>query len=85
MTVDDPFKPATFGSGVFYRDPRAALIWLEAAFGFEPSMVVGDADGKLVHAEMRFGDGYIIVRHPETEVVTAAMKTITETIQISYA
>jgi biotin carboxylase len=30
------------------------------------------------------GDGYIIVRHPETEVVHAAMKTILETIQISY-
>ena len=30
------------------------------------------------------GDGYIIVRHPDTEVVTAAMKTIVETIQISY-
>jgi biotin carboxylase len=30
------------------------------------------------------GDGYIIVRHPDTEVVTAAMKTIIETIQISY-
>ena len=61
MAIDDPFKHSTFGSGVFYKDPRAALVWLEAAFGFAPSMVVSDADGKLVHAEMRFGDGYIIV------------------------
>ncbi|TPL80414.1 glyoxalase [Mesorhizobium sp. B2-3-13] len=61
MTVEDPFKHPVLGSGVFYRDPRAALDWLEAAFGFERSMVVSDADGKLVHAEMRFGDGYIIV------------------------
>jgi phosphoribosylaminoimidazole carboxylase (NCAIR synthetase) len=30
------------------------------------------------------GNGYIIVRHPETEVVTAAMKTIIETIGIEY-
>jgi len=30
------------------------------------------------------GDGHIIVRHPDTEVVTAAIKTILETIQISY-
>jgi biotin carboxylase len=30
------------------------------------------------------GDGHIIVRHPETEVVTSAIKTIHETIQISY-
>jgi biotin carboxylase len=30
------------------------------------------------------GDGYIIVRHPETEVVHAAVKTITETIGVEY-
>jgi uncharacterized glyoxalase superfamily protein PhnB len=61
MTVEDPFKHSTLGSGVFYRNPRAALDWLEAAFGFERSMVVSDAEGRLVHAEMRFGDSYIIV------------------------
>lgn len=59
--VDDPFKHAVLGSGVFYKDPRAALTWLQAAFGFELSMLVSDADGRLVHAEMRYGDGYIIV------------------------
>jgi biotin carboxylase len=31
------------------------------------------------------GDGYIIVRHPETEVVHAALKTITETIGVEYS
>ncbi|RWE38184.1 MAG: glyoxalase [Mesorhizobium sp.] len=61
MTIEDPFKHPVLGSGVFYRDPRAALNWLEAAFGFEPSMVVSDTGGKLMHAEMRFGDGCIIV------------------------
>ncbi|CAH2397877.1 hypothetical protein MES4922_190462 [Mesorhizobium ventifaucium] len=33
MTVDDPFKRSTLGSGIFCKDPRAALIWLENAFG----------------------------------------------------
>ena len=61
MALDDPFKHSSLGSGVFYKDPRAALDWLEAAFGFVRRMVVGDAEGKLVHAEMRFGDSYIIV------------------------
>src|SRR5579862_4875446 len=37
---------------LFYRDPRAALIWLEKAFGFETSMVVTDEAGNLGHAEM---------------------------------
>ena len=36
------------------------------------------------HSDAYEGDGYIIVRAPETEVVTAAMKTIIETIQVSY-
>jgi biotin carboxylase len=30
------------------------------------------------------GDGYVIVRDPDTEVVTAAMTTIIETIQVHY-
>lgn len=31
------------------------------------------------------GDGYVIVRDPDTEVVKAAMKTVIETIQVHYA
>jgi hypothetical protein len=30
------------------------------------------------------GDGHVIVRDPDTEVVTAAMRTIIETIQVQY-
>lgn len=45
MAVEDPFKHPSLGSGVFYKDPRAALDWLEAALGFARSMVVSDAEG----------------------------------------
>lgn len=31
------------------------------------------------------GEGYVIVRHPDTEVVKAAVKTIIETIHVEYA
>ena len=31
------------------------------------------------------GDGYVIVRDPDTEVVKAAMKTVIETISVEYA
>jgi hypothetical protein len=31
------------------------------------------------------GDGYVIVRHPDTEFVKAAMKTVIETIHVEYA
>lgn len=34
MPTDDPFKHAVLGSGVFYRDPRAALSFLQAALWF---------------------------------------------------
>lgn len=59
--MKDPFRRPSLGSGVFYRDPRAALDWLESAFGFERTMVISDKDGRLSHAEMRFGDGYIML------------------------
>ena len=59
--MEDPFRRASFGSAVFYRDPRAALDWLEKAFGFERSMVITDKDGRLAHSEMKFGDGYLMV------------------------
>ena len=36
----------------FYRDPIAALKWLEAAFGFETSVLMTDEAGRVGHAEM---------------------------------
>lgn len=36
---------------IFYRDPKAALEWLEKAFGFETTMVVTDEAGNIGHAE----------------------------------
>lgn len=46
---------------VFYEDPKAAFEWLQSAFGFEPAMLITDAEGNLVHAELAFGDGLIMV------------------------
>jgi uncharacterized glyoxalase superfamily protein PhnB len=39
----------------------AAIDWLTKAFGFEISLLVTDDHGKLVHSELSFGDGYIMV------------------------
>jgi len=52
--MDDPFRRPALTAGVFYKDPWAALDWLEKAFGSERSMVISDKDGTLGHAEMRF-------------------------------
>ncbi|MDX9996697.1 MAG: VOC family protein [Phenylobacterium sp.] len=47
----EPFKsPLT--PTAFYRDPKAALDWLERAFGFEVSLLLTDAEGNIAHAEM---------------------------------
>lgn len=48
-------------SALFYRDPRAALDFLRAAFGFELAMLIEDADGGVAHSEMRLGDSLIMV------------------------
>ena len=59
--MEDPFRRPALTAGVFYRDPWAALDWLERAFGFERTMVITDKDGKLGHSEMRFGDGLVYI------------------------
>jgi len=59
--MDDPFKRPSLGAAICYRNPLAALDWLERAFGFERVMVITDQDGKLAHSEMRFGDSYLMV------------------------
>ena len=52
---------STLTSAVFYRDPRAALAFLERAFGFELAMLIEDQAGGLVHSEMRFGEALIMI------------------------
>ena len=51
-TFDEPFV-----ASVFYKDPKAALAWLERAFGFEVSMLIEGPDGDphTMHAEMSVG------------------------------
>jgi uncharacterized glyoxalase superfamily protein PhnB len=39
---------------VFYKDPIAAMRWLESAFGFGTTALVVDAEGRVGHAEMDY-------------------------------
>ena len=52
---------SVFTSSVFYKDAKAALAWLERAFGFELAMMVTDDDGNIGHAEMRYADALISI------------------------
>ena len=46
---------------LFYDDAPAAITWLERAFGFTRRLVVPGPDGTVLHAEMTFGPGVIMV------------------------
>jgi uncharacterized glyoxalase superfamily protein PhnB len=58
---------AALTSALCYRDPKAALKFLEAAFGFELVMLIEDNDGNLAHAEMSFGDSVVMIGNEWTE------------------
>jgi uncharacterized glyoxalase superfamily protein PhnB len=71
----NPFGRPTFMSALFYKDPMAALAWLEKAFGFERVMLITDKDGDLAHSEMRFGDGMIMIGSEWTDYVASPAST----------
>ncbi|MCA9585170.1 MAG: VOC family protein [Myxococcales bacterium] len=48
-------------ASVYYDDPRAAIDWLCKAFGFETRMVVEGDDGSIVHSELMFDEGLVMV------------------------
>lgn len=55
----------TFIPALTYQDPLAALTWLEKAFGFERFMLIMGRSGAYradeFHAEMRLGDGGVVM------------------------
>jgi len=48
-------------SSIHYRRPAAAIDWLCEAFGFEVRLRIDGADGEIVHSELSFGEGLIMV------------------------
>jgi uncharacterized glyoxalase superfamily protein PhnB len=48
-------------TSVYYRDPAAAIDWLCEAFGFELRLKVEGEAGEIVHSELEFGGGLIMV------------------------
>lgn len=58
--MSDAPRPA-FIPAVFYRDPLAAIRWLEQAFGFETTTLVTDAEGNVGYSELGFEGGFVSV------------------------
>lgn len=59
--MDNTEHRPSVASAVCYRDPKAALTWLENTFGFEPYMVILGPNDELLHSEMRVGGGSVMV------------------------
>jgi uncharacterized glyoxalase superfamily protein PhnB len=47
--------------GLRYQDPVAAIAWLGRAFGLREHFVVRGGDGTIQHAELAWGDGYVML------------------------
>lgn len=50
-----------------YRDGVSALDWLVSAFGFTETVRMVTDDGRLEHAEVRVGDGTIMLATPSLD------------------
>lgn len=61
MTTSAKQTTATMISAMSYRDPDRAIAFLTRAFGFEQHAVHRGHDGKVVHAELTFGNGMIMI------------------------
>ena len=53
--------PKTVIPTLRYRDAVAAIDFLQRAFGFERGDVHRGEDGRVHHAELRFGDGWVML------------------------
>jgi uncharacterized glyoxalase superfamily protein PhnB len=53
--------------GLTYDDPAAAIEWLCRAFGFEKRLVVPGPDGSVMHSELSYGPGVVMIGSPRPE------------------
>ena len=89
MPTNRSAPPATVTPVLVYPDVRAAVAWLEGAFGFGERVRIGDAH----RAQMRVGaDGSIVVADvrrdqvaPSGGVVTQLVKVRVEDVDAAFA
>ena len=52
---------------VTYADATAGITWLTDVLGLEPTLVVPDDDGTILHAELAWRDGFVFVGSKDDE------------------
>jgi uncharacterized glyoxalase superfamily protein PhnB len=59
--VNHTFKGSTIIPALYYRDAHAAIDWLCRAFGFEKQALYEDEHGHVVHAQLTYGAGMLML------------------------
>jgi uncharacterized glyoxalase superfamily protein PhnB len=79
MLTNRSAPPATVTPVLVYPDVRAAVAWLETAFGFEERVRIGDAH----RAQMRVGaDGAIVVADMRGQQVEPSPGEVTHVVKV---
>ena len=89
MLTNRSAPPATVTPVLFYPDVRAAVAWLESAFGFEERVRIGDGH----RAQLRVGaDGAVVVAEtgsgrsaPIDSGVTQVVKVRVRDVDLAFA
>ena len=64
MPANPPENMPRIASYLYYKDVAGALEWLARAFGFQERMRMPGSDGGVMHAEMEYADGVIMLGCP---------------------
>ena len=79
MLTNRSAPPATVTPVLFYPDVREAVAWLEAAFGFEERVRIGDSH----RAQLRVGDdGAVVVAETRPDQVAPSDRVVTQVIKV---
>jgi uncharacterized glyoxalase superfamily protein PhnB len=79
MLTNRSAPPATVTPVLIYPDVRAAVAWLESAFGFEERVWIGDAH----RSQLRVGsDGSVVVADVRGDQVAPSAGVVTQLLKI---
>lgn len=79
MLTNRSSPPVTVTPVLFYPDVRAAVAWLESAFGFEERVRIGEGH----RAQMRVGDdGAMVIAEAHDEQVAPVAGSVTHVIKV---
>jgi PhnB protein len=67
MPTNPPENMPRITPYLYYQDVAAALDWLASAYGFTERMRMPGPDGGVIHAEMEYADGVIMMGCPSAD------------------